>query len=87
MPIAPTPQAKEQRQETNIPNDKYIQIHVDKAVVRKSPDFDAIIIGNLIRDERFKILCTVKDKKGVIWYEIDFVEGQSGWVSNREKVD
>jgi general secretion pathway protein A len=88
--LKPIEKAKEQKiesKDTNNPDDKYIMVQSDKAVVRKSPDFDAKIIGNIYRNEQFKILYTVEDKKGVNWYEIDIVEGQSGWVSNREKAD
>jgi hypothetical protein len=90
MPVAPMPQTEELKQgssETNKTDEKYLQVKVSKVVVRKSPDFNAKVIGIINRDERFKILCAAKDKKGVIWYEIDFVDGQIGWISNREKPD
>ncbi|MBF0472640.1 MAG: AAA family ATPase [Nitrospirae bacterium] len=81
----PIEQTKEQNSKEVINTEnKYIQVQVVKAVVRKSPYFNAKIIGYINKDERFKILCTAKDKKGVIWYEIDFDVGQMGWVTNIE---
>lgn len=75
----------EENKESSNPNNKYIKILVDKAVVRKLPDFEAEIIGNIYRDQQFKIRYIMKDIKGINWYEIDLAGGQSGWISNREK--